>query len=63
MKQNSFIAVLLCLMGSLFLSGCHTVRGFGEDISGSANYVEKKMSGNDDVPANGSTSNPPQWPK
>jgi hypothetical protein len=38
--------------------GCNTIRGVGEDISGSANFVEKKMTG-EDVP----NSNPPQWPK
>ena len=39
--------------------GCNTIRGVGEDISGSANFVEKKMTGDDGSNSN----NPPQWPK
>ena len=58
MKLLPFLAVVLFFGLALILSGCNTVRGFGEDISGSSNFVQKKMTG-DDAPS----SNPPQWPK
>jgi predicted small secreted protein len=59
MKTSTFIVLILFLGISLTMIGCNTIRGFGEDISGSANFVEKKMTGND----GDSSSNPPQWPK
>lgn len=66
-KQQTLCALFLFLGLSLLLAGCNTVRGVGEDIVGSSNFVEKKMMGcNDDsssssLPSN--NSNPPQWPK
>lgn len=58
MKISSLIVLLLFLGLSLTMIGCNTIRGIGEDISGSANFVEKKMNGDDS-----SNTNPPQWPK
>ena len=64
-KQQTLFVLFFLIGISLLLAGCNTVRGVGEDISGSSNFVEKKMMGcNDDsssVPSN--NSNPPQWPK
>jgi len=62
MKQHTFFALVLLLSLSVLLVGCNTVRGIGEDISGSSNFVEKKMMGGEDnsAPVN---SNSPQWPK
>ena len=61
MKQ--IFSYLLIAAVCLFSSGCGTVRGFGEDISGSANFVQKKMCGEDSVPPSAASNNPPQWPK
>lgn len=58
MKTCFFIRFFLFAGLSCTMIGCNTIRGVGEDISGSANFVEKKMTG-EDVP----NSNPPQWPK
>ena len=59
MKSYTLITLSLIITASFFLSGCNTVRGIGEDISGSSNFVEKKLTGEDaSTPAN-----PPQWPK
>lgn len=65
MKQISFFVFFIIALVSLLCTGCNTVRGFGEDISGSANFVEKKICGEDSVPpaSSSSVSNPPQWPK
>ncbi|MBX9742906.1 MAG: hypothetical protein K2W99_05160 [Chthoniobacterales bacterium] len=59
-----FPLLFLFLSLSLLMTGCNTVRGFGEDITGSSNFVQKKMFGGDDssMPINNS-ANPPQWPK
>ena len=39
--------LFLPLCGLLFLlPGCNTVKGVGQDISGSASYVQEKISGN-----------------
>ncbi|MFI0348526.1 MAG: entericidin [Chthoniobacterales bacterium] len=56
MKSLSLVTLFVAF--SLLLTGCNTVRGLGEDISGSSSYVQKKMTGEDTQP-----SNPPQWPK
>lgn len=55
---------LFFLSLSLLTTGCNTVRGFGEDISGSSTFVQKKMfGGGDDTSMPANSSNPPQWPK
>jgi predicted small secreted protein len=59
MKISTLVALTLFLGLSLTIIGCNTIRGVGEDISGSANFVEKKMTGDDGTNSN----NPPQWPK
>ena len=64
MKQISYLLYPLIVAACLLCSSCGTVRGFGEDISGSANFVQKKMCGEDSVPpAAAASNNPPQWPK
>lgn len=64
MKATLFLLPLIVL--SLLLSGCNTVKGIGEDISGTASWTQEKMSG-----GGGSSSasdaqyvrNPPEFPK
>ncbi len=64
MKQYSYFLYPLIIVACFLCSSCGTVRGFGEDISGSANFVQKKMCGEDSVPPSASSvNNPPQWPK
>lgn len=64
MKPISLLFFFSVALFCFLCTGCNTVRGFGEDISGSANFVEKKMCGEDSVPpSSSSVSNPPQWPK
>lgn len=57
--------LLSLAISSLLLSGCNTMKGLGEDISGSASWTQEKLSG--DSPAKSSDSqyvqNPPQFPK
>ncbi len=54
------------IVAPLLLSGCNTVKGFGEDISGSATYVQDKMGGGGGDSARSSDAqyvkNPPQFP-
>jgi predicted small secreted protein len=56
-------------MATLLLSGCNTIKGVGEDISGSANWTQQKMSGigGGDSSTKASDSqyvkNPPEFPK
>jgi predicted small secreted protein len=55
-------------MATLLLSGCNTIKGVGEDISGSANWTQEKMSGiGGGSSASSSDSqyvkNPPEFPK
>lgn len=58
------ILSLFFLVGlTLLVTGCNTVRGIGEDISGSSNFVEKKMMGCEDTSVPSNNPNPPQWPK
>lgn len=59
--MRQILCYVLLMTGCLCFSSCNTVRGFGEDISSSANFVEKKMGGEDASSSN--PSNPPQWPK
>jgi len=63
--MTSRILLLFLLTAPLLFSGCNTVKGIGNDISGSASYVQDKMSG--DATAKSSDSqyvqNPPQFPK
>ena len=52
---------------SLALTACNTVKGFGEDISGTASWTQQKISGggSDTVKASDAqyVQNPPQFPK
>ena len=64
--MKSFLIVAL-VIAPLLLSGCNTVKGLGEDISGSASWTQDKISGAGDSSAKKSDAdyvqNPPQFPK
>ena len=49
----------------LALAGCNTVKGFGEDISGTASWTQEKMTGSGSSKSSDSdyVQNPPQFPK
>jgi predicted small secreted protein len=61
------LLILPLIVAPLLLSGCNTVKGFGEDISGSASWTQDKISGAGDSSVKKSDSdyvqNPPQFPK
>ncbi|MFM9900343.1 MAG: entericidin A/B family lipoprotein [Polaromonas sp.] len=40
MKKISLGLITLCLGASLFLSGCNTVRGIGQDVQRAGSAVE-----------------------
>lgn len=53
---------------SLLLSGCNTIKGVGEDITGVASWTQEKMSGGGSGSSSTSSDadyvqNPPQFPK
>ena len=64
--MKTFLIVAL-VIAPLLLSGCNTVKGLGEDISGSASWTQDKISGAGDSSAKKSDAdyvqNPPQFPK
>jgi predicted small secreted protein len=66
MKVHLILSVAMAL---LLLSGCNTIKGVGEDISGSANWTQEKMSGIGGGESSTKTSdsqyvkNPPEFPK
>jgi predicted small secreted protein len=66
MKVHLILPVAMAL---LLLSGCNTIKGVGEDISGSANWTQEKMSGigggESSTKASDSqyVKNPPEFPK
>ena len=58
--------LLSLVFSSLLLSGCNTVKGLGQDISGSASWTQEKMSGDTSTPKSSDSDyvqNPPQFPK
>lgn len=60
------LLLLTLIVAPLLLSGCNTVKGLGEDISGSASWTQDKISGTGDSSVKKSDSdyvNPPQFPK
>jgi len=59
-----FFSILLCA-AAVIPAGCNTVKGFGQDISGSASYVQEKISGNPSTRDSDAqyVKNPPEWPK
>jgi predicted small secreted protein len=61
------LLLLPLIIAPLLLSGCNTVKGLGEDISGSASWTQEKMSGAGGSSASSSDSqyvkNPPEFPK
>ena len=61
------LMLLTTIVAPLLLSGCNTMKGLGEDISGSATWTQDKISGAGDSSVKKSDSdyvqNPPQFPK
>jgi predicted small secreted protein len=61
------LLLLPLIVAPFLLSGCNTVKGLGEDISGSATWTQDKISGAGDSSLKKSDSdyvqNPPQFPK
>jgi len=59
------LLLLPLIVAPLLLSGCNTMKGLGEDISGSASWTQEKMSGDGSVKKSDSdyVQNPPQFPK
>jgi len=59
------LLILPLLITSLFLAGCNTVKGFGEDISGTASWTQEKITGRASSQSSDSdyVQNPPQFPK
>ena len=67
---NPVVKALLLLsltLATLALSGCNTIKGFGEDISGTASWTQEKMTGSSGSSVKSSDAdyvqNPPQFPK
>ena len=60
--KGYFLLSLLAV--SLFLTGCNTVKGIGQDISGTASWTQEKMSGGSAKSSDADyVQNPPQFPK
>jgi len=60
------LLLLPLIVAPLLLSGCNTVKGLGEDISGSATWTQDKISGADGATKSSDSQyvqNPPQFPK
>ena len=59
------LLIIALLTSPLLLSGCNTVKGFGEDISGSATWTQDKISGDSSTKSSDAqyVQNPPQFPK
>ena len=65
MKAPLLLTLLALLALPLLLSGCNTVKGFGQDISGSASWTQEKMTGDSAAKKSDAdyVQNPPQFPK
>lgn len=59
------LLILPLVVTVLALAGCNTVKGFGEDISGTASWTQEKMTGGGSSHSSDSdyVQNPPQFPK
>jgi predicted small secreted protein len=59
------LLLLPLIVAPLLFSGCNTMKGLGEDISGSASWTQEKMSGDSSLKKSDSdyVPNPPQFPK
>jgi len=61
------LLLLPLIVTVLALSGCNTVKGFGEDISGTASWTQEKMTGSSGSSVKSADAdyvqNPPQFPK
>lgn len=65
MKASMLVTSLALFVIPLLLSGCNTVKGLGEDISGSASWTQEKITGDSSAKKSDAdyVSNPPQFPK
>jgi predicted small secreted protein len=65
MKELILLPCFIVITASLLLCGCNTVKGLGEDISGSATYVQGKMNADGTTQSSDAqyVQNPPQFPK
>lgn len=65
MKVPLLLTILSLLALPLLLSGCNTVKGLGQDISGSASWTQEKMTGESTAKSSDAdyVQNPPQFPK
>lgn len=67
--RNRVMKALLLLplvVTVLALAGCNTIKGFGEDISGTASWTQEKMTGSGGSSHSSDSDyvqNPPQFPK
>lgn len=59
------LLILPLIAASFLLSGCNTIKGVGEDISGTATWTQEKMTGSSSSKSTDSdyVQNPPQFPK
>lgn len=58
------LLILPLIVSSILLSGCNTVKGLGEDISGTASWTQEKMTGGSSKSSDSDyVQNPPQFPK
>jgi predicted small secreted protein len=59
------LLILPLIVASFLLSGCNTIKGVGEDISGTATWTQEKMTGSSSSKSTDSdyVQNPPQFPK
>jgi predicted small secreted protein len=61
------ILLIALITAPLLLSGCNTMKGLGEDISGSASWTQDKISGDSSSSTKSSDAqyvqNPPQFQK
>lgn len=59
------LLLLPLIIVPFLLSGCNTMKGLGEDITGSAAWTQEKMSGDSSAKSSDSqyVQNPPAFPK
>ena len=65
MKAFLYLAILALLALPLLLSGCNTMKGVGEDITGAASWSQEKITGDGTAKKADAdyVQNPPQFPK
>lgn len=59
------LLLLSLVPAAVVLSGCNTVKGVGQDITGAASWTQDKMTGNSAAKSSDAdyVQNPPQFPK